>query len=273
MAISELFSFSFLFSITIIIVAIGAMFAYVNYRMSEQDHKLSSMVNVVTLLAHDLQKVSYQNQNQNQLNKEVKLEYASQLIGGDNACELISVSDDEYEFEDDEDEDVEDGNEDGDGDEVEDEVEDEDEDEDEDKNENVAEKIRILNYSLANLDNEFDVLGIETTNINYEDTNNIVFNSLEDLEQIEQIEHIKDLDDLEKEQTNDEPKHIILSSTEETDDNFLKNINMSDLGDNSKLEYKKMSLNKLREVVVSKGVVSDASKLKKNEILKILDEE
>ena len=78
---------------------------------------------------------------------------------------------------------------------------------------------------------------------------------------------------MEKEQTNDEPKHIILSSTEEPDDNFLKNINMSDLGDNSKLEYKKMSLNKLREVVVSKGVVSDASKLKKNEILKILDEE
>jgi hypothetical protein len=32
-----------------------------------------------------------------------------------------------------------------------------------------------------------------------------------------------------------------------------------------------MSLNKLREIIVSKGVVSDASKLKKNEILKMLE--
>ena len=35
--------------------------------------------------------------------------------------------------------------------------------------------------------------------------------------------------------------------------------------------YKKMSINKLREVIVSKGVVSDASKLKKSEILKMLE--
>ncbi len=34
-----------------------------------------------------------------------------------------------------------------------------------------------------------------------------------------------------------------------------------------------MSLNKLREVVVGKGVVSDASKLKKNDILKMLGDE
>ena len=60
---------------------------------------------------------------------------------------------------------------------------------------------------------------------------------------------------------------------EESDELFLKNINISDLGENAKLDYKKMSLNKLREVVVSKGVISDASKLKKNEILKILGEE
>ena len=37
--------------------------------------------------------------------------------------------------------------------------------------------------------------------------------------------------------------------------------------------YKKMSLNKLREVAVEKGLVADASKLKKNDILKLLGEE
>ena len=34
-----------------------------------------------------------------------------------------------------------------------------------------------------------------------------------------------------------------------------------------------MSINKLREIVVSKGIVVDASKLKKNDILKLLIDE
>ena len=34
-----------------------------------------------------------------------------------------------------------------------------------------------------------------------------------------------------------------------------------------------MSLNKLREVIISKGFVSDASKLKKQEIIKLLGDE
>ena len=40
-----------------------------------------------------------------------------------------------------------------------------------------------------------------------------------------------------------------------------------------KTEYKKMSLNKLRELVVNKGLVVDSSKLKKNELLKLLGDE
>jgi hypothetical protein len=58
---------------------------------------------------------------------------------------------------------------------------------------------------------------------------------------------------------------------------FLKNVSISDLGDiqdlSAKTEYKKMPTNKLREVVVSKGIITDASKLKKNEILKLLGDE
>jgi hypothetical protein len=76
------------------------------------------------------------------------------------------------------------------------------------------------------------------------------------------------------ETNNDNIEPVELTNNNE----FLKNINISDLGENddltsSKSEYKKMSLNKLREVVVSKGVITDASKLKKNEILKILGDD
>jgi hypothetical protein len=64
----------------------------------------------------------------------------------------------------------------------------------------------------------------------------------------------------------------------EDDMTFLKSVSINDLGDGydlhiSKSDYKKMSLNKLREVVVSKSLISDASKLKKNEILKLLGDE
>ena len=39
------------------------------------------------------------------------------------------------------------------------------------------------------------------------------------------------------------------------------------------LDYKKLSLNKLRSIVTEKGLVTDASKLKKHELLKLLEVE
>ena len=61
----------------------------------------------------------------------------------------------------------------------------------------------------------------------------------------------------------------------------LENINDIDITINlendevskGKIDYKKMSLNKLRDVVTKKGLVVDASKLKKNDILKMLGDE
>ena len=51
----------------------------------------------------------------------------------------------------------------------------------------------------------------------------------------------------------------------------LHAISISDLEETDKKpDYKKMSLTKLKEVIVEKGIVTDASKLKKNDILKLL---
>jgi len=55
MTIPDFFNTSFLFSIAIIILLTGSIFAYVNYKISEQNHKLSSMVSLVSVLAQDLQ--------------------------------------------------------------------------------------------------------------------------------------------------------------------------------------------------------------------------
>ena len=55
MAISDILSTSFLFSIAIIIILIGGVFAYVSYRMGEQDHKLNSMIGLVSTMAEESQ--------------------------------------------------------------------------------------------------------------------------------------------------------------------------------------------------------------------------
>jgi len=59
--------------------------------------------------------------------------------------------------------------------------------------------------------------------------------------------------------------------------NNLKTINISDLDELSVIvdssDYKKLSLNKLRSVVIEKGLSKDASKLKKPDLLKLLGAE
>jgi hypothetical protein len=54
MAFNDLLSTSFLFSVAIIIILIGGIFAYVSYRMSEQDHKITSMVGLISTMAEEL---------------------------------------------------------------------------------------------------------------------------------------------------------------------------------------------------------------------------
>jgi hypothetical protein len=58
--------------------------------------------------------------------------------------------------------------------------------------------------------------------------------------------------------------------------NFLKTININDSEETKSFEvidYKKMQLAKLKSIVTEKGLVTDASKLKKNELLHLLGSE
>ena len=112
-----------------------------------------------------------------------------------------------------------------------------------------------------------NVLKIEELNTNYSD--------------LVDVKTIHFINEEEKHLENDlEENDIEVTETNSINDDlhFLKNVLITDdLGDiqdlTSKTEYKKMSTNKLREVVVSKGIITDASKLKKQEILKLLGDE
>jgi hypothetical protein len=274
MATSDLFSSLLIFSIIIIFVLIGCLYAFVSYRMTEQDHKINSMVELVSVMAQESQFVksklnnlqnnlhSHNNNKQDETNNySNELKYSSQMMGGND---LISVSDEDLE-EDNSDSEIsetsqEDFEEDNDNDE--DSQEDEDNDEDNQDDEEEDNHIKLLNLSLANIDvdNDSEIVDLNNDELNMNEIKTI---HLEESLPLEETDIQLSLEE-----------HNESKITNE-DISFLKNVTITDLGESDDLHtsYKKMSLNKLREVVVHKGIISDASKLKKNEILKMLGDE
>jgi hypothetical protein len=273
MAFNDLLSTSFLFSIAIIIILIGGIFAYVSYRMSEQDHKITSMLGLVSTMAEELQffrsKLSSQNQSGGQAipidvpcsvpcpeeRHVISMLDPNNLVTGIvEPTSLISVSDEES---DSNDESVDESDSDSESDESEsngDEDSGSESDEDQNEEYNLDEIVDLEGpVSLIQNIDECDLNDLEQTLDQNLNTNNI--------KSIHLAEPI-DLHD-----SNQDHDVELLASD-------LKTISISDLEDtNKKPEYKKMSLNKLREVVLEKGVVSDASKLKKNDLLKLLGDE
>ena len=61
----------------------------------------------------------------------------------------------------------------------------------------------------------------------------------------------------------------LTNNVKEDNSIILKSMNLGET-DDALTEYKKLPTSKLREIIVNKGIVSDASKFKKNEILKLL---
>lgn len=290
MAIMEIFSSSFLFSIAIIIILSGLLFAYLNYRMSEQDHKLNSMLALVSSMANETQffrsKINAIQQHIDLSNIDSENIHNINLSSNQNKVHdggfsknLINVSDGEEEEDDDDDYDDDSNDDDSNDDDGLDEEEDEEEDDDEEEEEEDEEQ-------------EDDDEEEDDEEEQHEQQGN---NELSD-EEKEINNSIKVITLSDENIPNSQLENIINNKSINLDDNgvlisnnlieelipenlsFLNTLSMSDLGDtedvqSSKNEYKKMPINKLREVVINKGLTTDASKLKKNEILKLLGEE
>ena len=114
MVLSEIFSTSFLFSMLIVVILVGTLFAYMNYKISEQNHKLNSMVNLVSVLTQEIQTIkghafSNFNTNIDGGNND------NQVINNVKNFELIDVSDDEESDEETDEETDEDSDDEGDG--------------------------------------------------------------------------------------------------------------------------------------------------------------
>jgi len=257
--ISEIFSTSFLFSVAIIIIAVGGLFAYFNYRLSENNHKMQAMMGLVSTMAEEMQYFrSKIHSNPITTNNNDTHIVPNFLGGSNNEDELIEVSDSEIEEDDDEldaEEDEETDDDLSDAQETDDDLSDAEET-DEDLEDDLSEAESL----------EEDNKKIITIDIDLGATNEMSFDS----EEIEDTNNSTNMNDLN------------LSNLEDLDVS-LKSIaidmDLSNIGDTNitinkeKDDYKKMSLNKLRDLVCEKGLVKDASKLKKNELLKLLGAE
>ena len=121
--------------------------------------------------------------------------------------------------------------------------------------ENELEELEEVSLSASNNDDDDDDESL--------DLNDIVSSHLD--------ESINNTD--EKEELKHEEEIKIVNN----DLNLLKtiNINLDEASDskNDTIEYKKMPLNKLKSVVLEKGLALDSSKMKKQELLKLLGAE
>jgi len=289
MSFADLFNPSFLMFLGILVLIISLLVVFFENKMREQNHKIASMLSLVTTLADDMNET------------KIKLNYITSTFSNDklnlnnledpifsstNENKLINVSDDESErgfrlkesvfVSSDTDSD---SNSDSDSDS---EVSDTDDD-------NESDDGIILRENKDDL-NSIKVLKLDETNNlenflpeNLENLDNIDDDVLEQ-ELIEEIneEPVQELEleqELEQEQELDQElnqTHEIDTSTHfDISPSELKsiNINLEDVPQTeNNVEFKKLSLGKLKSIASERGLLTnlDASKLKKHEVLKLL---
>ena len=236
-------------------------------RMNNQNQKFSSIVGVVTSLAEELNSIKLCISNS--INNISNISTDTKIINTD----LIPVSDDEDEETDDDEEDEE-------------ETDDEEDDEEDDDEADEADDEDDINLD----DKEQDQEELQDVNVDIEEElleeakdvidENVKYIHLEHLQEdnrdiFEMIpEEIISTDPVpleEQEDINLKSEDIIHGSTivEETQPEEL----ITDISIVKKevIDYKKMSLTKLRTIVLEKGLSDNISKLKKNDLLQILE--
>ena len=255
MSLSDIFTPSVVISLAISLLLIGLFGLYVSNKMNEQNHKLNSMFDLVSTLANELQMVRSQ----------VPLGMGSVSMGGggggagvrvyekpevantNHLVNMIDVSDDSESSGDESDGDTDEGAESSD---------DSDNDgSDDDEGEGDAEEDSGSDGEDEESDGDSDGEHDERS-----DKAIVVSESLEDA----LFEELANLDDIVLGQSNVERVKTPETTTPPANTSSVKNLNVV-------FDYKKASLGKLREIVEQKGLSSDTSKLKKQELLKMLE--
>jgi hypothetical protein len=258
----DLFNPTFLMFLGILVLVVALLVVYFESKLRDQNHKIASMLSLVSTLAEDLNGVKM---GLNQLavtrmggsfpqNFEQPLE--NPRVPFKQESKLIEVSDDEDD-DDEEDDDIDEEIDIDEDDDIDEEIDTEYEDDDE-SNHDV---VKVLKMNMT-VDDDFE---------NLSENNNLELDNLDD-----ELSEVQSLSS-KSSKLNDKLEETVYGVTLQeplniTSDLKTISINLEDPHQDS-LDYKKQSLPKLRSIVSEKGLASDASKLKKNELLKLLGAE
>lgn len=266
--LTPILSIPFLLSLGISLILIGFVGVFFYQKITEQNHKISSMVDLISTMAEELNYIRSRVQSGGTVNTLPSGSQPPTQIPLFNtqpakSVDLINVSDDDDDSEDEEEDD--DSDESGDDDE-----ESDDSDFEEEEEEEEEENVRVINISESLL-HSGDVEEIPSEENNDNDDMN---DSSEDEDDLDE-------DDKSSVTSEDDPKVEVVKLNEvmeepqefepvlDIDATLLKSIHMT-FPTSENIDYKKLSLNKLRQIVSEKNLSTDSSKLKKPELLKLL---
>lgn len=263
-SLTNLFNPTILLFLGIIILVVALLVMYYESRIREQNHKIASMLSLVSTLADDMNGVkmglNHLAITGGQGFSDPNMSFVNSNLGTNTMVQnndtLIEVSDNDSEDDEDDIEELE----------LESQGESESEDDSDSESDNEdedADNIKVIKLNVSNDD--------------MEDSNeSIEFDEVEDLADIDMNDELPDMDENYVEQILDlkyEEKEEIINTKD------LKTISIN-LGDEEpvtkeNIDYKKLQIPKLRSIAVEKGLTtnSEANKLKKSEILKLLGAE
>jgi len=268
----DIFNPSFFIFLGILVLVAALLVVYFESKMREQNHKMASMLNLITCMADEMNVIKLHLNHQTTSFSAGAGAYSqpqASSLETNNIhvvrTDLIAVSDDsdsdsESESDNDSENSVEDN-------------------EFEEGSDNGSESGSEENKNVIEIGDNTD---IKVLKLNLSDINDIDKNDVEDFEEIGDLEFIDEDDDnlslgsvsvsSNEDETEDENKNDEIDISQLN----LKSINISTLEEvknSDSIDYKKFTLSKLRSIVVEKELVVDSSKLKKNELLKLLGAE
>jgi len=246
MGLSDIFSLSTLIYLGITLLLVGVASVFFMQRLNEQNHKIATMLGIMSTMAEEVNYVRSRVQGVSTGGGGLVGKDNNPTIFNNTPNSLIDVSDEDSDN-DSESDSESDSDSDSDSESV---------DNESVQNVELSENIKTINIGLGE---PFELLEEHTLPQEPEP-------ELEDGDETETNSELND-DDLES--LNDDNKAEELFNL--TDSELIKSIDISNLDENNNVpDFKKMSLNKLRNIVSEKGLVTDASKLKKNDLLKLL---
>jgi hypothetical protein len=274
-SLADLFNPSTFIILGIVALFIALVVVYFESKMREQNHKIASMLSLVSTLAEDMNgvKMGLNHLAMTNVGQPENTPFPPQNLGNQqppqNQLNLIEVSDDESEEDNTEEEimdesDLEDIEDDEDDEEIYDETTDDEQSE---------EPVKVVKISISDDDEKDSNSYEEATNLDFEPDDELAV--LEDMDEIPQIsegyaEELLSLtyDEVKEENPLAEDHSVVPSASD------LKtiSINLGDESHSEQIDYKKLQLPKLRSIAVEKGLAtsSEVQKLKKPELLKLL---